>query len=53
LGALKENIIFPDADGNPQNVAPKTLHVVFVEKAVQVNAPGPVGDGEEGEKVMK
>jgi phage terminase small subunit len=48
LGALKENIIFPDADGNPQNVAPQTIQVVFVEKAVPLNSPEPDDYGGKG-----
>jgi phage terminase small subunit len=44
LGALKENIIFPDAEGNPQSVTPQTLQVFFVEKTVQLNPPGSVDD---------
>jgi phage terminase small subunit len=30
LGALKENIVFPDANGNPQDPSPKIIEVVFV-----------------------
>jgi phage terminase small subunit len=33
FGLTQEKVIFPDAQGNPQNIAPKVLQVVFMEKA--------------------
>jgi hypothetical protein len=34
FGLTQEKVIFPDAQGNPQNIAPKVLQVVFVGQAL-------------------